>query len=197
MKKCANIIKASKMYVSDIVSSLPPEFYYHNLQHTQYVVEGVKIMSDYHVVSPEKREKLILAAWFHDTGFIESYKNHESHSQHIATQFLHNLNCSESDILQVCHLIEATRLPTNPKSLSEKIICDADMRHLAANNYMEINNKLRQEVMSCCHEKFDDETWAFLNLRFLEIHRYYTSYAKEILRPKKEVNIAQIEYTYS
>ena len=50
---------------------------YHNLNHTIGVVKAVNILCEKENVSPADTEILSLAAWFHDTGYINGCTNHE------------------------------------------------------------------------------------------------------------------------
>lgn len=66
-----------------------------------------------------KNEQLTIAAWFHDTGFTKSIKNHEEESVTIASAFLKmNKNYTETDIKSVCDLILATKIRARAKKFS-------------------------------------------------------------------------------
>ncbi|WP_204306740.1 hypothetical protein, partial [Klebsiella pneumoniae] len=74
----------------------------------------------------------MLAAWFHDTGFSSGQaEGHEETSVQIATQFLQSRHTDEGIMQRVASCIRATKMPQSPVSLIEKILCDADLQHLA------------------------------------------------------------------
>mgnify|MGYP006156296361 CR=1 FL=1 len=77
-----DLISQAEEYITHLFqNALTPDVYtYHNLNHTKGVVESVKKMSKHENISYEDTEKLLLAAWFHDLGYIVSCQNHENHS---------------------------------------------------------------------------------------------------------------------
>jgi len=84
-----NLIAETEKHVIHLLNEkLNSNFVYHNLAHTQLVVEKVKELSDLSKLSDSEKEQLIIAAWFHDTGFTESIDKHEQKSAVIAEAFL-------------------------------------------------------------------------------------------------------------
>ena len=69
-------------------NSLPVEFVYHNFNHTMNVVNACSEIGTAENISEKDMEILIIAAWFHDTGFIKSHKKHEDHGKKIAEAYL-------------------------------------------------------------------------------------------------------------
>ena len=67
-------------------------------------------------VSEKDQEKVLLALWFHDTGYIECAKEHEEKGAEIAKKFLQKENYPENDIDDVVQLIFLPHelMPTNP-----------------------------------------------------------------------------------
>lgn len=169
-------------------------FIYHNFNHTSDVVAAVKILSEQEKISPSEKEILIVAAWFHDTGYVEGFENHEENSVQIATEFLVQNEKSSEYINQVNSLIRATYYHYVPQTLSEKIIKDADFYHFTKLNYCEKCELLRGEWEKVRQKKSSDLEWARENLNMLaECHVYYTDYAKENWQPLKEKNIHLIQ----
>ena len=87
---------------------LSEAFLYHNFNHTLSVVNSVKLIIKELKLSSEESEQLLLAAWFHDTGYVEGYEDHENKSIKIAVDFLHTKGKSEEFIALVSSLILAT-----------------------------------------------------------------------------------------
>ena len=78
-------------------------------------------MADYYHLEDEDRFALMLAAWFHDTGYSGGKAmGHENVSIEIATKFLNEHKVSQQVINKVTGCITATRLPQNPTTLSNK-----------------------------------------------------------------------------
>ena len=83
------LILETEKYVSSLLNDhLPREFVYHNLSHTQRVVAATKQIIEGENVSEEDTHKLLITAWFHDTGYTKGKDNHEEASVVIAKAFL-------------------------------------------------------------------------------------------------------------
>ncbi len=67
---------------------LSKNYIYHNFNHTKRVVESASFLAEKEGISSEDKEILLIAVWFHDTGYTESYENHETQSIEIALDFL-------------------------------------------------------------------------------------------------------------
>ena len=102
------ISKAQDFVTSLLKDKLSSEYTYHNLTHTQGVVAAVTTLCQEEKVEGEDREALLIAAWFHDTGFITGCSNHELCSCDLVTTFLTEQGASNAFITQVCQLIAAT-----------------------------------------------------------------------------------------
>lgn len=181
-------------YVTHLLGSqLKSEYVYHNLAHTQRIVEAVKELSEHSQLTENELENLIIAAWFHDTGFIKNEKNHEEESVQIVTRFLNERNISTERIEQIAAIILATKLGHQPKSELEKIIMDADCSHLALKNYDEFAILLRKEWELTGFKIISDLEWANQNIQFLmEQHQYFTTYALKNWTQAKSKNLSKL-----
>ena len=95
-------------------------------------------------------------------------------------------------INKVIGCINATRLPQNPNSLIEQIICDADLFHLGTGDFREKNKLLREELNDFGNMDLSKKDWRKKNIEFLSKHNYFTSYAKENLDPLKQVYLEEL-----
>jgi predicted metal-dependent HD superfamily phosphohydrolase len=166
--------------------NLPPTMYFHNLGHTQRVVNAAIEIGGHCKLKRQELNILIVAAWFHDTGYLYHYKGHEDTSMIIAGTFLMQHHYNNEFIQQVWDCIEATKIPQSPKNLIQQIICDADMRHFALENYPDFASDLRQEWEVHLDKRYSDEEWRSLNLRALQHHKYFTEYGKTVLQEAKD-----------
>tara|TARA_R110002124_G_scaffold232439_1_gene397508 strand:- start:311 stop:1513 length:1203 start_codon:yes stop_codon:yes gene_type:complete len=189
----ALIVEIEK-YVNSLLSEkLHSNYLYHNLAHTQRVVENVKEISENLEVSVIDVENLEIAAWFHDVGFIESGENHEEKSVKIAVDFLKSHNLSEDRLQTITELILATKMNSVPKTILEKILRDADAAHLASKDFFNYNSLLRKEWELVLGKKYKNKEWIALNLSFFtQKHRYYTDYALKNWTKDKEKNLSKI-----
>nr|WP_314896019.1 Pycsar system effector family protein [uncultured Flavobacterium sp.] len=167
---------------------------YHNFNHTLGVVNAVNTLSDSENLNPSDKEILLIAAWFHDTGYINGCANHEDLSSVIAADFLKEKGKSDDYIKKVSSLIKATRKDSVPQTLFEKIIKDADYYHLFSEDYALACEFLRTEWENTEQKLFTDKDWAIENRDFLvNKHHFYTDYALKNWQPLKEKNIKKVQ----
>lgn len=174
-------------------NDLPPQVVYHNFDHITDVVNAVEEIGKAEGLSENDLELLLIAAWFHDIGFINTIDNHEDSSKVIAKTYLAKINYPNDKIELVLELIEATRMPQNPKNKLEEVICDADLFHLGCENFTEKSNLLQSELAQLCDKHFTELEWLNKNLDFLKNHNYFTNYAFSKLNSQKTANWLKLE----
>jgi predicted metal-dependent HD superfamily phosphohydrolase len=142
-----NQLDEAKAYVSEVFQKkVAPGFVFHNLGHTESVVAAAGEMATFYGLNDEDNFVLLLAAWFHDTGFSSGKaEDHEKESIRIATEFLQSHNVDNEIIQRVSSAIQATRMPQSPLSQVEKILCDADLFHLGGTDYKKMSQQLKEE----------------------------------------------------
>ena len=190
-----NILHKAKDYVEILFKDkLSSVYFYHNFIHTTYTVNKAEEIMRNTPVSKEDQEKVLLALWFHDTGYVECAQNHEEKGVAILTDFLKQENYPESFIEDVSQLILATKITYEPRNLLEKIVKDADCSHFASHDYNDISDALRKEWELTNVRCFSNDEWNAGNLEMLkDKHHYYTDYARENWEPLKKKNIKKIE----
>jgi predicted metal-dependent HD superfamily phosphohydrolase len=194
MDKSLNLIQEAQTQVSSLLSDkLSKNIKFHTLTHTQEVVAGCQTMADYYKLNEEDRFALILAAWFHDTGYTGGESaGHEDRSIVIANQFISSHAIAENIKTKVVGCINATRLPQSPENLIEQIICDADLFHLGTGAFEEKSKLLRRELIDFGDNDLSKKAWRKINVRFLQRHEYFTDYAKTNLEPEKQKHLAAL-----
>ncbi|MDN4013488.1 DUF5706 domain-containing protein [Chryseobacterium gambrini] len=190
-----NILKKAKDYVETLFKDkLSSVYSYHNFIHTTFTVNKAEEILKNTPVSDEDQEKVILALWFHDTGYIECAKNHEEAGVKIMKDFLQQENYPENYIEDVSKLILATKITYVPQNLLEKIVKDADCSHFASHDYNDISDALRKEWELTNVRCYSNDEWNAGNLDMLKNkHQFYTEYAKKEWQPLKEKNIKKIK----
>src|SRR6476620_916494 len=188
------ILSSARHYVTELFThQLKPEFGFHNLDHTEGVAEACSVMADHYHLGDEDRFVLMIAAWFHDTGYTSGKaEGHEEVSVQIAIQFLEQHHVDDKLIQRVTSCIQATHMPQSPISLIEKILCDADLMHLSTGDFKALNQLLKQERENLIGQKIPKKDWRKNNIRFLMDHRYCTDYGQEVLEPQKALNLQGI-----
>jgi predicted metal-dependent HD superfamily phosphohydrolase len=190
-----DILQKAKDYVETLFKDkLSSVYFYHNFIHTTFTVNKAEEIMKNTPVSEEDQEKVLVALWFHDTGYIECAKNHEEEGVKIMKDFLQKENYSENYIEDVSKLILATQITYQPQNILEKIVKDADCSHFASHDYNDISDALRKEWELTNVRCFSNDEWNAGNLDMLKNkHQFYTDYAKQNWQPLKEKNIKKIE----
>ena len=188
------LLKEAQILVTELLSDkLSKSIRFHTLKHTQEVVAACEKLAEYHQLADDDKFALLLAAWFHDTGYTSGEaKDHEERSIEVANEFLTNHNISDELKTNVIGCIKATRLPQSPTTTIERMICDADLFHLGTDDFNEKNKLLRQELMEFGGKELSKKDWRKLNIRFMEAHKYQTEYGIEKLQPIKEIHLAEL-----
>jgi len=156
------------------------------------VVENSLLLAKAEKVFDEQELKILeIAAWFHDAGFVNCYNEHEEESCNIVRKFLPDLGASDSEVEKICTLIRATKVPQTPKDYLSEILCDADLYYLGSSSFFEISEKLKQEWLFYGIIQ-NDEAFAERQLKFLNIHQYFTETAKKEREPGKKKIIEEL-----
>src|SRR5690606_1410945 len=121
----------------------------------------------------------------HDMGFLKGPANHEEIGAGMAAVILEELGVSPTDISKVKGLVMATKIPQNPQTHLQRIICDADLDYLGRKDYPEISQKLFEELKNM---KMIDtaQQWKDLQINFLKAHTYHTPFAIKNREPQKQ-----------
>lgn len=192
MENPSALLQEAQDYASQLISEkVSKDVTFHTLQHTREVVAACEKIAEKEELSGEDRLALLVAAWFHDTGYSAGHsKDHEGASvQHLIEFFsLHPVSEDFSNKAKGCIL--ATRMPQNPQTRAEEILCDADLFHLGSPNFKEKSRLLREELRRFNGEDLSKKEWRQNNIAFLEAHNYFTSYGRKILQPAKEQHLA-------
>jgi predicted metal-dependent HD superfamily phosphohydrolase len=190
-----NILQKAKDYVEILFKDkLSSVYFYHNFIHTTYTVNKAEEILNNTQVSKDDQEKVLLALWFHDTGYIECAQNHEEEGVKIMKNFLQKEGYPENYINDIAQLILATKITYEPQNILEKVVKDADCSHFASHYYNDISDALRKEWELTNVRCFSNDEWNEGNLEMLkEKHKFYTEYARENWQPLKEKNIKKIE----
>lgn len=177
--------------MAKLANELPANLYYHGLHHTIDVIGSVERLAEMEGVSAEESIILKTAALFHDSGFIYQYYNNEHLGVKLACDVLPSFGYSGSQITLISKLILSTSLPTNPKNLLERIVCDADLDYLGRDDFYSISYTLRREWAEYGKPKTLVQ-WYEEQFNFMKRHTYYTESAQKLREEKKQQYIAEM-----
>ncbi len=194
MEKTVDIVKKVEEYASGILNQeIAEQWTYHDHYHTTRVVEAVKMIGKESGLSESDIEILTIAAWFHDTGYREGCQQHEQRGALCAREFLEPLGYPNESIMKIEGCIMATQMPQNPTNLMEMVMCDADLHHLACDDYGEMAAKMHKEIEMVKDKEISEEEWNEMNYNFFKDHEFFTEYGKTHLEPRKAANLKSIK----
>ncbi|TDO22475.1 HD domain-containing protein [Pedobacter duraquae] len=177
-----------KFILKKLQKELPRHLLYHDLGHTLDVYQCAASIARAEHVDGKALKLLLIAALYHDSGYLKHRKDHEEQSCIIAADALRTFGYSEEDIAEVCRLIMATRIPQQPRSLAEQILCDADLDYLGREDFAANGKKLYEEMHA--EGLIDNEdTWDQMQIDFLKQHHYFTATSISRRNATKELNI--------
>ncbi len=168
------LISDIKNYVNYLMLPLD-ELYYHHYEHALSVMERAIYLATMEGCESEEIELLCIASLFHDTGFVIQYDNNEYIGAKIAQNYLKATLYPEDRIKKIEKIILATDPNTEPRTLLEKIIKDADMDNLWREDFFDIAEKLKHERETIKKIKIKDPDWHHAALDIIEGHSFYTS----------------------
>ena len=101
--------------------------------------------------------------------------------------FLKSLFIEEDIIAKITDCIMVTKTPSDPKTLIEKIMCDADTYHFGTKEFRITDPKVYEELEARMHIKIENRIHRSIQL--LESHRYFTEYCQDLLNKGKQENV--------
>ena len=188
----AVVKKAEERVTALYETSLPSWARYHTLNHTREVVASCEEIGAGMNLTPEEMETVVLAAWFHDAGYVDGARNHEERSAGAARAFLQSEGLDERRIGEVIGCIRATKLPQRPTTLLQRVMCDSDIAYIGGDAFREHSDALRMEWELQAGIPFTEEEWLEKNIEFVKKFRFHTSFAQARFGKKREENLDEL-----
>jgi len=174
-----------ELVINLLKSNIPENYYYHNYKHTLYV-HGIALeIARHENCTTEELDLVSTAAFWHDTGYIKTYRNHEEESCNLARQYLPDFGYSTDDIERVCGMIMATKIPQTPHNKLEEIIADADLEYMGTTGFESTADDLFREL-NFINPELTEEKWVDIQISFLQNHHYFTRFCLETKEPVKQ-----------
>jgi len=194
MTSYENLLAKVKTNVLDFFREHHDDRYvYHDTTHTRDVVKAAKTITAYYEIKGADYFIVITSAWFHDLGYIIDRPHHEEKGAELAGKFLADEHVSEEIIQKVRGCIMATKLPQQPKSLIEEIVCDADLFHFGTDNFNKRTKLLLEEYNNLHDEPISKTMWRDTTVAMMEAHHYFTDYGLLHLTRAKGKNILKLK----
>ncbi len=171
---------------------LSPNLYYHGVHHTLDVLAALTQISKQENISGTPLLLLKTAALLHDSGFTETFTDHEEAGCRITRTMLPSYGYSAADIDIICGMIMSTKIPQTPDNKLEEIICDADLDYLGRDDFYPISHSLFKELVFR-GAIADENEWNKLQVKFLSAHHYFTGTCQNLREANKQLRIEEIK----
>ncbi|MGX5818705.1 Pycsar system effector family protein [Chitinophaga lutea] len=190
----SSVIAAAQAHVTrQFELHASPVLVYHNIAHTQQVVQAAEQIAAYYRLSQQDLLCVVTAAWFHDVGYLLGERqHHEAAGAEAAKAFMLSQGLPEGTADAVAGCILATRLPQQPNNLMEQIVCDADLFHLGSKEFSKRNKLMRTEAELAYGSHIQGIDWTKSTIQLLENHHYHTAYCQTLLKQQKEENLEKL-----
>ena len=192
MVKSQSYNELKEFVFEQITNRLHPQYTYHAVSHISMVLRDATFLCHkLHVESNDIR-LVQTAACLHDFGFVYNHTDHEERSCEESRGLLPNYGYTDEEIERICEMIMATKIPQSPKTLLDKILCDADLFYLGSNYYFEIAHLFKMELQSI-GVLHSEEQWQDIQISFLENHKFHLPITVDLLRAKKLENLSLLK----
>lgn len=188
-----NFSGAKEHILNLLNNNLPPGLHYHSVEHTIDVYKSANRLIFMEMPDERQPELILTAALWHDSGMLTSYRNHEEASVEMSRKMLPSFGYTKDEIETVSSLIMVTKLPQRANTLSEQILCDADLDYLGREDFfirsfqLQLEWKLNNILSTTLPEWFD------IQVRFLSEHEYFTQSARKLRSETKKRHLTDIK----
>lgn len=188
-----NFEGAKQFILNKLQRELDPRLTYHSVSHTLDVLDSAIRIAALEDVSGRELELIKVACVYHDSGMLRQYSGHEEASVAIADEVLPQYGYMPGDLSVIKNMIMATRIPQKAMSITEKIICDADLDYLGRPDFFMIAHQLKYEWDMLEFKPTTLEEWYRIQIDFLTNHTYFTPSALALREEYKQRNLAEIK----
>lgn len=177
--------------IGRLTQNLPAHLTYHSVKHTEYVVEKAIYIAEKEKLPETELFLLKVAALYHDSGFLFGPANHEERGCELVWTELPEKGFSEPELIEVCEMIRATKIPQEPQSHAARILADADLEYLGTSHFQRVSELLYEELRHF-NPSFTREEWNETQRNFISNHHYHTAYCRRYKAGRKAKNLASI-----
>ncbi|MDD2943703.1 MAG: HD domain-containing protein [bacterium] len=172
-------------------NELPVNLAYHNLAHTLDVIHEVEVLADMSSLSLREKELLLIAAAYHDSGYLFSYENNEKKGAMLAVSAMRRASTySESEIEFVRKSILETTVINDSNGLMQvpgcplsAILLDADMANFGRDDFIEKTELLIKEL------GVNAEAFRLQAREIIKNHRWHSTAGHERFSAGQAANI--------
>ena len=167
---------------------------FHNILHTQLVVDKAKEWSSACKLNEQDSIALKLAAWYHDIGYLNEPDNHEEESIRLFLLSIQKETLPPEMTDMVVQLIRSTKQKdTEKRNELENMIHDMDRVAMGMTNFMEWGQKLRTEWKNLRNAEWTDKDWIRFQIEYLNMTHFKTDHGRQTYGAQKALNLQELK----
>lgn len=190
-KPKVNIIAQARQFVLNLHNQKAnAKLLYHSYAQTAAIVEQADALAKTLKASPEVVEIALLAAYFHQTGYLENYEQAALWSSKFAKQFLEKVKYPAAKIPHILRSVEAS-FQEKANTVPEALLLDALQYVRYGEQFNEWSGLLRIERELVLGDTIQKQAWQAAQLQELLQVQFYTPHGKTTFAPIVGQNIVK------
>jgi uncharacterized membrane protein len=192
-KHDAPIVRLAAQHVFEIFRNVGPDnpLVFHNFGRTRELVDASRDVAKGAKLDDGDVTPLLLAAWFHDTGYAAGPQGNRKQSAEIARAFLAEQRQPQQLADEVAATIQASDSPSPDKPVQE-VLHDALLVPIANKNYLAVAEQFRLERERRNGEVHSDVEWSNICIAFFDNHHFRTRYAQLEYNGRRATNLVRL-----
>jgi len=187
------IVRLAAQHVFQIFRSAGPDnpLVFHSFGRSRALVDATREVAEGAKLDDDDLTAVLLAAWFHDTGYAAGPKGNRKQSAEIARAFLAEQRQPPELAEEVAAAIQATDSPS-PNKLVQEVLHDALLLVIANKNYLALAEQFRLERERRNAEVHSDVEWTKICIAFFDNHQFRTRYAQLEYNAGRAANLVRL-----
>ncbi len=192
-KHDAPIVRLAAQHVFQIFRNAGPDnpLVFHSFGRARALVDATREVAKGAKLDDDDLTALLLAAWFHDTGYAAGPKGNRKQSAEMARAFLAEQRQPLELAEEVAAAIQATDSPS-PDKLVQEVLHDALLLVIANKNYLALAEQFRLERERRKAEIHSDVEWTKICIAFFDNHQFRTRYAQLEYNAGRAANLVRL-----
>ncbi len=167
---------------------------YHGFRRAREMVDACKEVAKGAKLDEDEFEPVVLAAWFHDSGYATGLDGNPEKSIELLRGFLAAQDQPQSlrEAAVACLSRVGNGVPDRSGTLREDVLHDAMLVPLASKSYVEDSELLRLELERRKGKLYSDVEWTQKCIAFFESHPFRTRYAQLEYNARRAANLVRL-----
>lgn len=166
-------------------------FYFHNPEFIKRTNDRIDVLGKKEDITSEDLLLLKTSISLYNIGFLLNYKDAGNSACEFTKEILMDSGYSNKQITTICNLILSAHYPYKPKTLSEKIFCDATLEYLGRKDYKDSSMKLFKELKE--NNRIDSlAEWKVYQTTLIGEYDFFTQAAKELREVDKDEQLKMV-----